>query len=326
MNPANIGPFGEMLQTEALDEEGKTIYAFHPSLSETWRGHGGPFPVIVFSHGSTGEWLMYKNAFERYVSHGFVVLFPHIKSPEKDQHALTTDPMGGFTLKGVNFVSSANADESSPLFGKLDTSNIVLAGHSMGASATIMAAATLPAGTAKLMYAQHPGLCGPIGPPPCLIHGSPLCSTWLDVDFKAAASKMPVIMHTAANDKAFDIPFITKTPVAELKCFQKSTDDIASEDGTIFARFSSDACQDDGKGGRDGRSWSNGGHDCPMLGDSPETLWVLVAAKLYTQLDGDSSSHCHAMLWGNGQNSLQRDNAVEHRLVNVPQALDVTVV
>jgi len=316
------GPFGEMLQMEAEDEAGKTILVFHPSLSDS----SAPYPVIVFSHGSTGEWLMYKSAFERYVSHGFVVLFPHINSPKSDQNPFTTDPMGGFTTKGVHFASAANADESSPLYGKLDISNIVLAGHSMGASSTIMAAANLPAGTAKLAYAQHPGLCGPLGPPPCLQHGSKLCSTWLDVDFQAASSKMPVIMHTAANDKAFDIPFITKTPVAELECFHKATDNFDSKDSTIFAKFSEDVCQDDGQGGRDGRSWSNGGHDCPMLGSSPETVWVLVAAKLYAQLDGDATSHCHAMLWGNGQDSLQQDSALELNIVNSPSMANATVV
>lgn len=269
---------------------------------------------------------MYQHAFERYVSHGFVVIFPHINSPKADQMFYTTDPMGGFTTKGVHFASSANADESSPLFGKLDISNLVLAGHSMGASSTIMAAANLPEGTAKLAYAQHPGLCGPIGPPPCLSHGSALCSTWLDIDFQAISSKMPVIMHTAANDKAFDIPFITKTPVAELQCFHKSTDTSDTKDSTIFAKFSEDACQDDGQGGRDGRHWSNGGHDCPMLGVSPETAWVLTAAKLYAQLDGDTNSHCHAMLWGNGQDSLQQDSAIEVSIVNAPSMANVTVV
>jgi dienelactone hydrolase len=307
---------------EDLDEEGKIIYVFHPQLS----GAGAPYPVIVFSHGSTGEWLMYQHAFERYVSHGFVVLFPHIKSPEQDINALTTDPMGGFTTKGVHFASAANTNASSPLYGKLDTSNIVLAGHSMGASSTIMAAANLPAGTAKLAYAQHPGLCGPIGPPPCIIHGSALCYTWLDVDFQAVSSKMPIIMHTAANDKAFDIPLITKTPKKELECFHTATDNSDSKDSTIFARFSEDVCQDDGQGGRDGRTWSNGGHDCPMLNNSPETAWVLTAAKLYAQLDGDVNSHCHAMLWGNGQDSLQQDSAVDEKIVNVPSLANVTLV
>jgi len=310
---ADFGKFGDMSQTNATDQDGKTIFAFHPPLS----ADSAPYPVIVFSHGSTGEWLMYKDAFERYTSHGFVVIFPHIKGPEDDQKALTTDPMGGFTTKGVTFASNANSDEASPLHGMLDLSNIVLAGHSMGASSTIMAAAKLPEGTVKLAYAQHPGLCGPIGPPPCLVHGGPLCSTWLDVDFQAADSKMPVIMTTASNDEAFDI-LGSKTPQKEQACFQKSTDGSDSKSSTLFAKFSADVCQDDGQGGRDGRTWSNGGHDCPMKSASPETVWVLVAAKLYAQLDGDASSQCYAMLWGDEAGSLQQDSAIEEHIVNAP--------
>lgn len=270
---------------------------------------------------------MYEDAFKRYTSHGFVVVFPHIKSPEGDQKALTTDPMGGYTKKGFHFATAANADDASPLKGMLDLGNVVLAGHSMGGTATIMAAATLAEGSVKLAYAQHPGLCGPFGPPPCFVHGGPiaLCSTWLAEDFQAVSSKMPFIMHTASNDKAFDV-LGSKTPVKELKCFTKSTDGSDSKDSTIFAKFSADVCQDDGQGGRPGRSWSNGGHDCPMLSASPETQWVLVAAKLYAQLDGDASSRCHAMLWGNGSDSLQQDAAIEQNIVNVPSAADLTVV
>lgn len=268
---------------------------------------------------------MYKDAFKRYTSHGFVVVFPHIKSPGGDQKALTTDPMGGYTKKGFRFATAANADAASPLEGMLDLSNVVLAGHSMGGSATIMAAATLPEGSVKLAYAQHPGLCGPLGPPPCLVHGGPLCSTWLAEDVQAVSARMPFIMHTSSNDEAFDV-LGSKTPAKELKCFEKSTDGSDSKDSTIFAQFSSEVCQDDGQGGRPGRSWSNGGHDCPMLSASPETQWVLVAAKLYAQLDGDVSSQCHAMLWGDGFTSLQHDAAIEKNIVNVPLATDLTVV
>mmetsp|Transcript_1019 Transcript_1019/g.3457 ORF Transcript_1019/g.3457 Transcript_1019/m.3457 type:complete len:346 (-) Transcript_1019:185-1222(-) len=313
---AGLGPFGEMAQLNATDEEGKPVFVFHPPLSKG----AAPFPVMVYSHGSTGEWLMYRDAFMRYTSHGFVVVFPHIKSPEKDQSAFTTDPMGGFTTKGVRFASAANADAASPLRGKLDLANIVLAGHSMGASSTIMAAAKLPAGTAKLAFAQHPGLCGPLGPPPCLVHGGPLCSTWLDVDFRAAAAKLPLIMTTASNDQAFDV-LGSKTPAKELKCFQKSTAGAGpAKGGTVFAKFSAEACQDDGRGGRAGRSWSNGGHDCPMKGASPETTWVLVAAKLYAQLGGDATSQCHARLWGQGRGSLPQDAAIDQHIVNAPSA------
>jgi len=304
------GPFGEMSQMNVTTEGGTVIFVLHPPLPAKT-----PYPVMVFSHGTTGEFAMYQNAIERYVSHGFVVIFPHVKGPVEDVSPLTLDPHGGFTMKGVEYATSANSDKSSPLYRSLDPQNLVLAGHSMGASATILAAVKLPAGVAKAAIAQHPGICGPWGPPPCLGPG-PLCNTWMPADFEVVSAKMPVLLTTATNDGAFwPAP---KTAEHELGCFHKSTDSSASKASTAFAQFSAAACAEDGKGGRFNRKWPNGGHDCPMKNPSVETPWVLVAAKLYAQMGGAAKSRCHAMLWGAGTGSLQKDPSVEQAVINPP--------
>ena len=111
----------------------------------------------------------------RYATHGFVVLFPFIKSPEKDKNPLTTNTNGEYILKGVEFGKAANRDPSSPLYGLIDTSNIIIAGHSMGATCSIMAGQRLAPGSVKLLITQHPGICGPFGPPPWP-------ATWLPSD------------------------------------------------------------------------------------------------------------------------------------------------
>jgi hypothetical protein len=275
---------------------------------------------MVFSHGATGEYAMYTRAIERYTSHGFVVIFPHVKSPKDDTSPLTLDPHGDFTIKGVNFAIGANEDKSSPLYKALDLQNLMLAGHSMGASSTIMAAKRLPEGTAtvtpKVAVSQHPGLCGPFGPPPCLGPG-PLCNTWMPADFTTASQKIPLLLTTATNDGAFwPAPH---TAPHEYGCYNKSVGGPSK--GTAFTQFSASACSDDGTGGRYDRHWSTGGHDCPMKVHSVETQWVLVAAKLYAQLDGDTSSHCHAMLWGSAKGSMSQDPAVEHHKLNVASTL-----
>lgn len=301
-----FGPF-PMSQYNATDEDGKMLFVFHPPVES------GPYPVMIFSHGATGEAAMYEDALQRYVSHGFAVFFPHIKGPKEDTSAFTLDPMGGFTKKGLNFATRANANESSPLHGKLDLSNIVLVGHSMGATSTIMAAHQLPAGSVKLAYAQHPGLCGPYGPPPCLPGA---CNTWMPKDLTDVSSKVPVLLSTATNDGAFwPAPY---TAPHELGCFKKGTEGSATRNGTAFVQFSEAVCQDDGKGGRYDRKWSTGGHDCPMRAGSPETVWVVVAAKLYGQLAGAPGSKCYAMLWGDEADSLKHDSNAEIVLVNSP--------
>jgi len=305
------GPFGKLAWFNDTAKDGTLVFILHPPLtaSPSW-------PVMVFSHGSTGEYAMYTHAIERYVSHGFVVIFPHIKSPKKDTSPFTLDPKGDFTIKGVDYATSANSNPSSKLYKALDLQNLILAGHSMGASSTIMAAKRLPKGTAKAAVAQHPGLCGPFGPPPC-IPGS--CNTWMPLDFKEASGNMPLVLTTATNDGAFwPAP---STALHEYGCYNKSLD--SSSKGTAFAQFLADVCQDDHTGERYDRHWSTGGHDCPMRVDSPETEWVLVAAKLYAQLDGDTSSHCHEMLWGVESDSLQKNLALEKFKVNAAQNMSV---
>jgi len=258
-----------------------------------------------------GEYPMYLWAIQRYVSHGFVVIGPHVKGPKEDTSPLTLDPHGNFTIKGVNYAVKAAANASSPLYKMLDLQNLVLAGHSMGATSTLMAAAKLPAGTVKVTVAQHPGICGPFGPPPCLGPG-PLCNTWMPADFQNASSKMPVVLTTATNDGAFwPAPH---TAEHELGCFQKSTTTKVGH--TAFAQFSAAACADDGTGGRYDRKWSTGGHDCPMRKVSPETEWVLVASKLYAQLGGVATSQCYSMLWGTGKTSLKEDPDAEKTIIN----------
>merc|ERR1712137_68446 len=312
-----LGPFGDMSQFNSTDEDGKIIFIFHPDVSSD----KAFYPVMIFSHGSTGEWAMYEDALKQYVSHGFVVVFPHLKGPQEDTSALSVDPLGGYTLKGFHYALQANSNQSNPLKGHLDLANIVLVGHSMGGTATIMTAQKLPVGSVKLAYAQHPGVCGPWGPPPCIgptwLPG--FCNTWMPSDLKDVASKMPVVISTATNDNAFwPAP---ATAQHEFGCFNSSTN---GSDGTAFVQFSTAVCMDDGKGGRYNRKWSNGGHDCPMKDDSPETPWVIVAAKLYAQLDGDASSKCYAMLWGADDDSLRKDPAAK-AVVVYPRKLEITV-
>jgi len=115
----------------ATAEDGTLVFVSHPQpLGNT------PYPVMVFSHGTTGEFAMYERAIEAYVSNGFIVIFPHVKGPTQDVSPLTLDPHGDFAIKGVHFATAANSNASSPLHGRLDLKNLVLAGHSMGASTT----------------------------------------------------------------------------------------------------------------------------------------------------------------------------------------------
>jgi hypothetical protein len=68
-------------------------------------------------HGSTGQYGMYSENFELYVSHGFVILFPFIVSPEKDKNPLTTNTDGKYILKAIRYAGEINSNSS--VFGDL---------------------------------------------------------------------------------------------------------------------------------------------------------------------------------------------------------------
>lgn len=85
---------------------------------------------------------MYDDILKHYASHGFIIVFPFVKSPKKDKNPLTTNTDGRFILKGIDMAETLNADASSLLYGKVDMANLVIGGHSMGATCSIMASKT----------------------------------------------------------------------------------------------------------------------------------------------------------------------------------------
>jgi len=97
----------------------------------------GPFPLLGFMHGTTAEWAMYNENLELFASHGFVVVFPHIKNPSADTHWWETNTNGEYLIKAINWAIDQNSVEGSDLYQKVDTDNVVYAGHSMGATCAI---------------------------------------------------------------------------------------------------------------------------------------------------------------------------------------------
>lgn len=95
------------------------------------------------------------------------MIFPFIKGPKKDKSPSTLNTDGKYILKAIDFVESLNdTDEYS-----FDKNRIIIAGHSMGATCSIKAGATMEGNESlrdriKLVVTQHPGICGPLGPPP----------------------------------------------------------------------------------------------------------------------------------------------------------------
>lgn len=264
-------------------------------------GTGGPYPLVVFMHGSTGQWEMYEENMLHYATHGFVVVFPFIKSPEGDKNPLTTNTNGEYIIKGVNMAKAEHSDPKSPLYGLVDVNNVAVAGHSMGATCSIMAGVRLPAGTAKVLITQHPGICGPFGPPPWP-------ATWLKSDLGKANQKLPILFTTATNDGAFwPAPH---TAEHELGCFKGGFNGSAA-----FVQFSQAACTEDHKHS----PFTDSGHNCPFKADV-ETPWVTRMLKLYLQQGGSPQSKCYDAIWGTSIGSLRNSSTVELSSIHPPHA------
>lgn len=100
----------------------------------------GPFPLVVFSHGSGGFSAQSWTLLERLTSQGFVVLAPdHVGNTALDGFFGTTDPfpvVAANRPRDISFVIDAalawTADPASPFAGVIDGDHIGVAGHSFG--------------------------------------------------------------------------------------------------------------------------------------------------------------------------------------------------
>jgi len=297
------GPYGPTLNYTA-EWKGSPLVVIYPSKATP-----APAPLIVFMHGSTGDIKMYERNLRTYVSYGFVVIFPYIKSPSQDHNPLTTNTDGEYILRGIEYANTTVlTNSSSPIFGKVDLSSIVISGHSMGASCSITGSLRtlhedggpdprVPKDSIKLVVTQHPGICGPFGPPPWP-------NTWLMSDLNKVVSSYPTLFTTATNDGAFwPAPH---TAEHELGCFNGALPENGTYHPTTFVQFSATACDEDG----DFPPWTDSGHDCPFK-TGIESPWVLTAIKLYAHQGGSMSSQCAKMLYGQGADAMVHDTHVE---------------
>ena len=272
-----------------------TNYTWNETIFYGWAPSGDEVhPVVAFMHGSTGQWGFYEENLRRYATHGMIVVFPFIESPEQDKNWWVTNTDGAYLVKAVAFAKEG------PLRDRVDASRVAVAGHSMGATCAIAAGAAGAPGSYRVVVAQHPGICGPFGPPPWP-------ATWMPGDMADLTAKFPLLMTTATNDGAF-LPAPYTAP-HEHGCYDKGANGTAA-----FVQFSEAACAEDGA--REPLV-DDGGHDCPMKIGVPESPWVLVALKLYLLNDGDPKSTCHALLYGNETTSLR--NAPDADLVDIRQ-------
>ncbi len=137
------------------------IYTFIPGVSlpsdaafqDAPLAPGGPFPVVVYSHGSGGQSYIASFFTEALASHGFVVIAPnHVGNTATevlfglgDEPEIVAYNRPADTAFVISEMLDRSADPESPFFDFMDAERIGMAGHSFGGFTAYAAAGGLPA-------------------------------------------------------------------------------------------------------------------------------------------------------------------------------------
>lgn len=115
-------------------------YPLDHALAAPTPSSAGPFPLIVFSHGSGGFRSQSWTVLEALASQGFVIVAPdHVGNTALDGFFGTTDPFSVIATNRPRDISFAidealtwTADPASPLAGLIDSDHVGVMGHSFG--------------------------------------------------------------------------------------------------------------------------------------------------------------------------------------------------
>jgi dienelactone hydrolase len=102
---------------------------------------GGPYPLIVMSHGVNGHPDEYRETLPTWAAEGFVVAAPAFPLSNRDvpggpSNAVDVLDQPGDVSFVIDQVLALSADESSPLHGLVDPESVGVVGHSLGGATT----------------------------------------------------------------------------------------------------------------------------------------------------------------------------------------------
>jgi predicted dienelactone hydrolase len=100
---------------------------------------GGPYPVVVFSHGFSANAVWYSHLPEHLASHGFVVVAPEHVEIDWLQNAASVIQRPRDVTTSIDYAEDSNAPGGA-LEGLLDLTQIAVVGHSFGGYTALAAA------------------------------------------------------------------------------------------------------------------------------------------------------------------------------------------
>ena len=143
--PGERGPFPISEFSESLKDStrGRTIdlLVFRPAPASDAVLPGGPFPLLVFSHGFLLTGKDYRSYGEHLASHGFVVALPTYTMNLFDVNHATLAEDLRFV---IDRCLAENVTAGSALHGLVNPRAIGVAGHSLGGKVSLLEAASDP--------------------------------------------------------------------------------------------------------------------------------------------------------------------------------------
>ncbi len=142
------GPAAVTLVTRTIDLGGLGDTELDVYLPST----AGPRPVVSLSPGLLQPREAYRPYGERLASHGVIVVVRDDPGVLTDTQSVADDVVAIAT----DWLAAENADDQSPLYGRVDAARLGLAGHSRGGKASLIAAEQGLHGVARAWFGLDP--------------------------------------------------------------------------------------------------------------------------------------------------------------------------
>jgi len=275
------------------------------------------WPAFVFMHGSGCDDRFMSQSFERWASHGVIIVNPFMgtehdcKNPLQDKLCSDQSVDGMPILEGISWIKAQNNNPSSHFYRRVDIKNIAVGGWSMGGVVAIKAVAHLPPDSVRAVVLDSPSAaaCG------FLYNYS---QKIIKQDYAEARRRTsglvgaPWFMYTCSNDLM---------QLATLHLYNTA----GSNSTSAYAQYETQYCQDRPPflnesiwelvwdfGDLDGVKGHFSGAGTLLM-----TAWTTTYLKMTLHNHSDASSSCHSMFWGDDRDSITHDKrmAVIKRIV-----------